>query len=207
MPVRTNPLTPDYRWNETAGRYIDSRGRFVAVKMVLDNLDVAIDRATENIRSMSEGLRAGQLTLAEWQLGMRDSIRIIHTTSAAAVRGGWAKMTPADWGWVGAQVKRELKYLRNFAAQVASGKQPLNGRLTARAMQYARAGRSTAIDMYRRMMIERGMTQELLVRTAEESCIDCIGDAGKGWLPIGTLPRIGSRTCRQNCKCYFEYRE
>lgn len=208
MATRPSPLTPDYRWNETAGKYIGSNGRFVRFRAVRDALDATAKASGENIRALTESLRAGQLSVGEWESAMLREIKLMHTASAAAARGGWAQMSQADWGAAGRQIRDQYGYLHNFAQEMASGKQPMNGRVNVRADLYVEAARDTFEEMRRRYeKNNNAMTEERRVLAAAENCNGCIEQAGKGWQPIGTLPRIGSQECRTRCKCTFEYRK
>jgi hypothetical protein len=51
-----------------------------------------------------------------------------------------------------------------------------------------------------------GGQQERRFLHAAEHCPDCVDVAGRGWVPIGTLPRIGDSQCRTRCRCTFSYR-
>lgn len=208
MANRPNPLTPDYLWNDKAGRYVSaSTNRFVRYQDVRNALDQVAARSQANMRALTEALQAGDLSLAEWQAAFAREIKTMHTASAAAANGGWAQMSQADWGATGAQIKRQYKFLQGFADDIASGKQPINGRMLVRSDLYGKAGRGTFEEMRRRYQeLSNLMEEERRVITAVESCEDCIDYAGDGWQPIGSLPRIGDSECRTNCKCFFEYR-
>lgn len=208
MATKPNPLTPQYVWDEASGRYKSATTkRYTKFSAVRDALDKTADASAANIRALADQLRAGQLSVGEWEGAMLREIKIMHTASAAAARGGWAQMSQADWGATGQLVRSQYGYLHNFAQEVASGKQPLNGRLNVRADLYTQAARGTFEDMRRRYEKNNNlMEEERRVLGAKESCPDCIEYAGRGWSPIGSLPRIGQSVCRTNCACRFEYR-
>lgn len=42
------------------------------------------------------------------------------------------------------------------------------------------------------------------VRT--KHCLPCLQLANEGWVPVGTLPRIGTTVCGKNCKCTILYK-
>lgn len=200
-------LTPDFDWNERALRYRNRvTGKFVSSKVIVGALDNVITASSRNIETITQALLDGNISLVDWRAGMAGEMKIIHTAAAAASKGGWAQMTPSDWGKVGSLLKDQYKYLDNFAGQIASGKVPLDGRLMVRAKLYAGAGHGTYEDMKRRLFEQRGYTEERRVLTPGENCNGCIEQAGRGWSPIGTLDRIGSEECRSNCRCDFEYR-
>jgi hypothetical protein len=213
MPIRTNPLTHDYGWNEAASRYVDiSTGRFVSRAVIGRELDAVITASGQTMRGLSQQLLDGGLSVPEWQIAMEREIRTIHTASGAAARGGWAQMSQADWGFVGSQIKKQYAYLDRFAAQVASGRQKLNGSLLTRAGLYAESGRGTFEEMGRRMARHKGKRQERRILAPVEHCqtrgelLGCQELADLGWQAIGTLPPIGESPCFTHCHSRFEFR-
>lgn len=88
---------------------------------------------------------------------------------------------------------------------------PLGRRIIARAKQYAQAARGTYETARGRVAQLAGYNEEMRVLHGTDHCSaselpGCIETARRGWVPIGTLPRIGRCTCRQNCRCTFRYR-
>ena len=172
-----------------------------------------ISVSESNINLVTQKLQAGQINLAEWQLAMEREIKTIHVASSASARGGWAQMTQADWGWTGQRIREQYEYLRRFAGQIASGKQPLNGRALVRAEMYAQAGRSTFQEMRRRYtrIYKNGATEQRVLEPNAEHCEEtenrpgCVELAEMGRQPIGTLPPIGDATCLTFCRCFFRF--
>lgn len=196
-----------YRFNERAYRYIDDRGRFVSGATVRAELDKTLAASQKSMRTMSGQLQTGKISLADWQTGMMREIKNTHLTSAALAKGGWAQMTPADYGRVGAEVGKQYAYLDNFAQQIASGDQRLDGVFMRRADMYFEAGRGTYHEVERSEQGLRGMTEErsILDPTARH-CDGCLAEERRGWVPIGNLVRIGARDCLTRCRCRIEYR-
>lgn len=205
--VTRSSTTPYAGWNERAGRYVDlSTGRFIARQVVQEALQATLDRVAANVAAVSQQLRAGEVTLAQWQLAMAEQVKLAHLTSAALAHGGWAQMTPADNGRVGQAVRAQYQYLQSFAAQVADGTQPLDGTFTRRAQMYANSGRQTFEATQRAELVQRGATEERNVRHALDSCPGCLAATDAGWVPVGTLSLPGARECRTNCRCSLELR-
>lgn len=200
-------LTPRFGWNARARRYVELRsGQFVPQQAVADALDTVIQRASQNMRGLSVQLQGGQISLVEWQQGMAANVKLIHTASAATAAGGWAQMRPADWGWVGQRLRAQYSFLRNFALDVATGKQQLDGRFLRRAEMYAEAGRGTHRELDRRLAHEAGQDEERNILGAADHCNGCLDATRRGWVPIGTLPAVGARDCLTRCHCTLEYR-
>lgn len=192
------------------GRYIDSRGRVVSAKKVIAEAERVIRGTKTEMIDLSRKLKAKKISLQEWHDGMKLRMKIIHGTAASIAKGGWAQMTPADWGAVGSISKSQYQRLNNFTIQIADGL-PLDGRFMRRAGMYADAARGTQEDMNRREAARNGLTHERRMLGPADHCTTqkglkgCVEIADMGWQPIGTLPRIGESPCRTNCHCRFEY--
>ena len=213
MPAAKRPdrAPGGYTWDSSLQRYRDSRGRIVSRDAVRREIDVTLDRTAKHARDLSVQLRAGQISLTQWETGMRAVVKDTQLYSAAAVRGGWDRMTPGDLGRVGQLVRTQYGYLDRFAAQIASGEQALNGYMLNRAMMYAQQGRLTheafAQSDVRKLAREQGGQVEVrnLLGDADH-CDECIALTGRGWVPDGQMPLPGTRECRSSCHCRVERR-
>ena len=207
MPT-VSDLTPLYGWNEQASRYVNlSTGQFVSFVDVRNALEFNISAAQAEMRALTEQLVARSISLEQWQISMMQEIKLAHTSAAAAARGGWAQMTQSDWGAVGQQIRVQYDYLRNFADEIANGKQLLNGNALVRSDLYGQAARGTFEEMRRKMERElNGMTDEIRDLGIADHCDDCIEAAGH-WEAVGVLPRIGDSRCVTNCHCRFRFRK
>lgn len=194
-----------WTWEHRAGRFrhVDS-GRFLPTSVVRAQVDAAVGDSAQTMRGLTQQLRDGRLTVAEWQQQMAQNVQVAHLSAATAAKGGWEQMAPADFGFVGARVRDQLGYLANFAQQVADGTQPLNGTAEQRAVLYGNAGRATHREMQRRMGHQAGDTFERNVLGATDSCPGCLDATAQGVVPIGTLPEVGDRDCSSNCRCVIE---
>lgn len=204
--ARTSTLTPRYRYNEDAGRYTDANGRFVAKSRITGLINRQITRTRKEMLNLGEQLQNGDIDLQEWRMAMIAEMKTLHVANAAAAKGGWAQMDQSDYGRAGGKLRFQIERLNRMASQIQYGTQPLDGRFMQRVQMYAQAGYGTYSETEREDMEERGMTEERRVRHASESCDDCIEYAQRGWVLIGTLPRIGDSQCLTHCQCEFEYR-
>ena len=207
--ILTSVLTSSFGWNEVAGRYIDlATGRFIPFLDVRDSLEEVMDASGLRMNALTDSLINEQISLAEWQLGMMEEIKTSHTAAAAAARGGWAQMSQADWGATGRLIRTQYDFLRNFANEIASGKQRLDGTARFRTDLYARAARGTFEETRRRYeRLMNGMEEERRVLGEADHCKGCLAQAKLGWQPIGTLDPIGAEECVTNCHCTFIYRK
>jgi len=206
-------LQHNFTWVDKLGKYRDLKtGRFVSEKLITRELDKVVSASAEAMKGLTRRMVDGSLSLPEWQLAMEKEIKLVTRQAAVIARGGLNQMSPADWGRVGAETKRQYQFLRKFANEVASGKQPLNGRAVVRAGLYGESGRGAYQETKRSAAKRKGFTEERRVLGFAEHCessggLDgCVELAAKGWQPIGKLPRIGESPCRTHCHCNFEYR-
>jgi hypothetical protein len=199
------PLPP-FRWNAALARYIDPRGRIVARLVVRGALDDALAATGKRMRENTVLMRDRRISVAQWHARMKADVKAVHVYSTAAARGGFAHVTPAEWGRVGNIVKAQYGHLDNFAAAVKGGKAPRDGRLVNRADMYAQAGRQSYHVTDERVQLENGMRQERNILHTLDSCDGCIDETAAGWVPIGELTPVGTRDCLSRCKCSIEYR-
>jgi hypothetical protein len=206
---KKSKLTPEYRFNPklgTTGRYIDSKGRTVKEAVIKKQLEQVLSGTKQEMTNAYKQLQSGQIGAQEWYDTMRAKMKLVHTIEGSIAKGGWGRMSQADWGAIGQISKFQYGKLANFARQIVNGEQPLNGRGLVRTGMYAEAGRGTYQQMLRREADNNGYTEERRVRSAVDSCDDCVNYEAEGWQPIGTLPSIGDSQCLTHCQCEFEFR-
>ena len=196
-----------YRWEPNAGasgRYRDERGRFVASSTVRRELDRYLDTA-DPAKALAEALRGRQVSLADWEVAMRRHIKNTHLNAIAMERGGWANMTPADYGRAGQIIREQYGYLKGFAGDIASGKQRLDGTLGVRAKLYSQAAR-TSLYKSKAANMRLEVTHVRTRRSARDSCRQCLDLDGKVFrINDPSFPLPGQRICRANCQCHLEY--
>ncbi len=199
---------PSFRYNERAGRFITSQGRFVSERTIRATLDTILDASSAEMVALSKQLQAGTLSLDAWFLAMQQEIKNVHLMSGALVKGGWQQVTSSDYGRWGNIIKSEYQALRKFALEIQSGKQPLNGRFFQRVKQYSLAGRDTYEQERTRKVSIRGFDELKSIRHARDSCGNCIEQESLGYIKIGDsrfIP-IGRRQCRRFCQCTLGFR-
>ena len=194
-----------FRFDEASGRYRASSGRFLPFSTVRSYLDRALDGHARAISQLTEQLRNRDITLGQWERLMRDEIKHIHVYSATLAKGGRMQLSQADYGRIGRQLREQYGFLREFADQVASGQQAVDGRLLSRARLYAQSGRVTFHLVERAEMEMRGFDLEENILAAAEHCAGCLTETARGRVPIGSLVPIGSRDCKSNDRCRVRY--
>ena len=206
--IITAPVQSNFAFNAVAGRYIDlSTGRFISSTVVRDELELAMQSSKDSMKIISQQLIDSNMSLAEWQTAMMEHIKNANLNAAMSANGGWAQMSQSDWGFVGQRIKEQYKYLNNYANQIYTGEQGLNGQILVRSNMYGDAARGTFEAMrLRYQLLENGMTEERRVLGAADHCNGCLEQAALGWQPIGTLDEIGDEECLTNCHCTKQYR-
>jgi len=196
--VRYSMSRSEYIWN--------SNGRTVSPAKIQNELDKLVDGYYDNVRRLGERLDNGNLTVAQWQGKMRQEIKEVHRRQYIIGRGGREAMTQRDWGRLGSDL-RWMQYgsLDGFALDIADEKLSL-AQIQARAKMYV----TSSNKQFWRGRIEAkkaaGFVEEQRFLNPAEHCDDCIGYAGVGRVPIGTLPEPGEKSeCRANCKCEKRY--
>lgn len=201
-------MIPPYRWNPRLARYQDGRGRIVPRADIQGALNYALGNAERRILALGERFRAGELSLQAWRDQTMQLVKETHLYSAAAARGGWDRMTPADYGRVGARLRFQYDRLNRFADQIADETQRLDGRFVNRVRMYAKAARRAYVDADHAVQRELGMTERRNLLNPGDSCETCVAMRDLGWVSLedDRYVEIGDRECLTNCNCEEEYR-
>jgi hypothetical protein len=111
-----------YAYDREARRYRDTdTGRFVSQRTIDRTRDALIDRSRDRIGALTDRLHAGEVTLSDWRTAMRAEIKQIEVQQYLLGRGGRNVMTPRDWGRIGAEVRRQYRYLDRLVAEYQRG--------------------------------------------------------------------------------------
>ncbi len=193
---------PGYSWDKALHNYVNNdTGRMVKRSEIGDLLREVTKGSEERLAGYARLVNNGALSPADFFRAMQEDIKLQTNVNAALAKGGWAQMTPADWGANGAQLRQESANLRNFANEIAAGNLS-PAQIEARAALYT----NTTYSRYWEIMTEQeklaGMTQEGLVTVGDDRvCIACADAEARGMLPIGTFnPPI-----HPGCRCDVEY--
>ena len=184
----------------------DTTGRYLPARAVRADLDRFVDRAgRESARALTEQLRDGRIALPEWQTAMARAVKNINYAAVAAASGGVENMTAVERGRAGAIIREQYKHLRNFAKDIETGKQPLDGRALRRADMYMDAARGSYHDQKRAAEAAAHPGAVMMIRSIRhpgDSCRQCVELHGK-WFKMGDpeyVP-VGRRLCRTSCRC------
>ena len=220
--MTTRPATPETRdlsrvqWTTVQTRtgeqhrYRDTAtGRYISARQVQADVARLADNAGRGAaRQLTEALRDRRISLAEWQMGMARAVKNVNYAAVAAASGGVNNMTAVERGRAGHIIREQYAYLRNFAKQIETGEQPLDGRALVRAEMYMDAAKGSFAEQKRAGFAGRHAGAVVMVRShrhKRDSCRSCIGLHGK-WFRMGDpeyMP-VGHRECNVNCGCTEE---
>jgi len=194
-------------WNKTIGRVVPR---------------LRVGREAERIAGLSpvgewaNSVYTGEMPVDVWQQTMRQEIKTRYIQQYMAGRGGMGPMTQADWGSIGGQVADQYRYLDGFAREIAEGKLS-EAQIAQRSEMYMNSSREAFERGQKRAAEAAGLKEVIWIKTAKESCEDCIALANLGWqkaepwpFKVGGVNAIcgsGATRCLTNCRCFLEYRK
>lgn len=209
MAEKPSKYTWDQRLTHGLGAYRDTAtGHIVKASVARGAIFSHLDNG--DMVEWTKQLQGGAVDLSSWQNGMRKMIKDNHVLSVANANGGWSQMGPKQYGFAGAKIKEQYKYLDGWANDIASGKAPMDGRMLNRAAMYENAAYHTYSKAQEKIAVDQDFDQRRSVLDpASKSCSGCIAAANLGWVDIDdpALPDLGKRDCLANDRCTMEYRK
>jgi hypothetical protein len=186
-------------------------GRLVSRATVRGEINKLQDHVAKQSASLAKQYQAKQISLVDFELGMRELLKSAHIIASSVGKGGRALMTQGDWGRVGAKIKWQYGYLTKFARKLARGSIS-EALTTSRAKSYSS---SILVSFYNTFMdaqsefVEDGKNPQRarLITNSEEGCVECAADEAQGWVSIDDMGEIGSRLCGDFCKCDIEFED
>lgn len=186
--------------------YISLRtGRIVPPEAVKRALDAALQNNAAAARDLASQLRAGAIGVDEWELMMRSIVKSTQLYSSAAARGGWATMDARAFGLVGQRVRTQYAFLAKRAEQIVNGL-PLDGAFLQSTTLYAKAAGPAYIAARADVVGRNGFDEIATDLHPAEHCEECIAEAARGFVKVGTEVPIGQRTCGHNDRCTARFR-
>lgn len=147
-------------------------------------LRIRYDIFNSEVDALAQKVFSGQISLGQWEEQMKATIKGLHASAGAIGKGGWEEMTQSDWGKVGAEVKKQYRYLHNFAETIAEKRDTISLKaIQARAHLYSESASHTA------NVIHAG---------------DFVGTTrNPSPFALPWIPRDGTTECIMNCKCHW----
>ena len=128
---------------------------------------------------LSRDLFGGKISIQRWQLDFRRELKDIYRNEYLLARGGRGAMTQADWGRLGAMLKKQYGFMNRFGEDLQAGKLT-EEQARARAEMYFKSARQA---------YERGRESAL------------------GMPALPAHPGDGSTVCLSNCQCHWDIQE
>ena len=198
-----------YKWDGQTQRYRDREtGRFVKTATILELTEGNIQQKTNRMLQSFEDVKAGRISLSEYQRENLEIIKYLHTQQYLVAKGGFRTTTTEDY----LEIARELKNLhypsfKSFTEQLQNGSLT-EGQARARIRNFGTAAETMADLGYRSSAKQNGFTWARRYLSAVEHCADCPIYAAMGAVTIDNLILPGRQCeCRFNCKCYVRYFE
>ncbi len=181
------------------------------------------------LRKMADDMSVGAIPLAEWQRATAEEVKRIYLTQAALAVGGFDNLqaNPEFLNAATGAVEKppginfSISRLYDFAHDVhdAAPRNDTTAAIVNRAGAYADASLSVYEEVRReshKEVKDEGRPAYLWERNIlgegiENHCHNaehtegCVELTAKGWVPIGSLPPIGTRTCANGCGCEISY--
>ena len=195
-----------WRYDPVSGRYRGSNGRFLSQSAVEALVDGRINKLGALLRRLTNMLSSGDIALVQWQESVREALKLAHVQAAIIGNGGRDTMQASDWGRIGQRLRAEYRYLESFARDLLAGSISTPMAL-ARIGMYAQAVRGSYWEGTTIRQEKQGYSlMRRILDPQAKHCDDCLLYAGRGVVPIGSLPMPGQRcACMSNCKCSVKY--
>lgn len=163
-------------------------------------MDKLVALVADKAKHLGERYERGELSLTEFHIEMRELLKSGHVAAASIGKGGWRRMTLADWGTVGAKLKSEYGFLSRFVQKLEKGK--VDKIITPnRAKRYADGVVMSYHKTMRQEHSETGGIKVRLVTNSREGCQECAADESRGWVDPSDMAELGTRICQNFCKC------
>jgi hypothetical protein len=204
--IMSSRMDAEWSYDRKVGRYRNEKGQFLSKKAVGAIVDGRISKLEQQLKSFTDKLTSGSITLDQWQGSVREAIKIAHIQVATIGYGGKAEMGSREYGRIGQRLRSEYTYLQGFVRDLIDGRisAPM---AMARIGLYAQSVRGSYWQGTEMKEQQRGfsMMRRILDDQAVH-CRDCIGYAARGMVSIGSLPMPGVRCeCGARCKCSVIY--
>lgn len=192
-------------------------GRPITNKQLRSAIMRVSNEASVRMKKETQQLIAGAIILSVWYMRMRNLMKALYKTVWLVSIGGFLFDDDLQRNAFYAFILLQFGYLDNFASQIESGEQALNGMAMTRAGMYGKHGNTEWLNIKLDKGKRMGRTEgRRILGPNENHCTDrehpesgrpgCLELAGLGWIPIGQIVPLGGAICYDNCLCDLELR-
>lgn len=214
---RPRQASPPVWFDVDAQRYgIGTRGYIVRSEL-RNAIRKAVSNAEARAVKLTKALRTGVMPIERWQDAMMVELKQASAAFASVGAGGPEGVSQRIVADVRERLTFQYERLQVYAKQIEEGAPNITlPSYELRPRAYMRHAGTTHPEAERISHEEAGFILEASILFPAEHCKpskrhseipDCPSVAAKGFVPIGTLPQIGSRVCRFNCLCHFEFKK
>lgn len=200
-----DPRTLNYYQETKRGK------RRVSRESVLRDVESFTLGVQQKQRELSNQLANGAITSQQWYDESARLMKLSYRAAMDAARGSSAEPTEEEKNrWL--EVALILLLLLNFTADALEEDELPITRLPSIMVARGAAVRSIFKNWSLGLVKSAGFTEARRVLGIAEHCNDsadrkgCIELAAQGWIPIDRFVPFGGATCRDHCKCSFEFR-
>ncbi|WP_445634524.1 Phage head morphogenesis domain-containing protein [Nostoc sp. DSM 114161] len=198
MPYQFDPNSHRYRDTET--------GRYVRQVDVLGFVDEEVSRLEVRLKGHARLLVQGKIDIAEFQTRMALTLKESHLRVGAIGAGGTKQLTSAHYGKIGAQLKKQYKYLHGFGQDLAEGKLTKEQAIR-RAASYAKSAKTSFFESEFTSRGKVGFYAKRLLDAQSRHCQSCISYQRLQWtlIQLVTPPGVDCE-CGGRCRCRLVFR-
>lgn len=201
-----NRKRKEYLYDPNTGQYrYKSTGRLVPQSILRKDIDAISNKTRNDMRELALKLKNGTISLKYWYNQSQRLMKAAYLNAWLVNIGGKKNFDAMEKLKFAEFIQKQFLYLDRLLIEIQIGKQPLNGFFVFRAGMYGSATRAIYQNARRLKMIVAGYKYGRRIRTAKESCVDCIAEARRGIIRIERMLPIGDSICRSNCHCYQEF--
>lgn len=189
-------------YDRRVGQYRGDDGRFIPRSEVGRLVDQMSDRLAVRMAAQTRLLIAQKISLPEWQIATASAIKDAHLQAAMLAAGGKDRLTNQHLGTIGAELKRQYKFIDKFAADMSTGEMT-----EAQALRRSKAyGKSIKLSYSRSEKITRinngANAGKRILDVQARHCPECLSYARLDWAPIMEIVPVGvACSCQNNCRC------
>lgn len=204
-------LPPGYTFDADAGRYRDSKGRFVATRVIYQLMGALDSSNAETLRNLSLALADDKLPGPAWYMAAVQQLQRLHVQYAALGAGGVDRLTSQQFSAIDRSVRDEINRLLRFGVEIMGGTLSL-AQISARIDMYIGTARRHfwAFQALPKVKSDETIIERRRLGVAEH-CELCTYLVDAGWQPVGVLPLPGEsvpawekKQCLSNCRCELE---
>lgn len=197
-----------YEFNDRLGRYRDTETKvMVSRATVLLETEMEEARLKVRLQGLTRRMLGGSLSVSEWQKEFAQTIKESHLRMSALGAGGKDRLNNAHFGSVGGLLRKEYRYLDNFAKGIQNGEFS-EKYILARAGLYAASTRKSFFKGEQISRVVAGVTMARRVLDSQaKHCSDCPAYATPDWVAIEDVVVPGEAcACGGRCRCTIIYK-